>query len=108
MDNLVFNKLKLHNYIYIHKNEVIPVYEAKNLFIFRMRVDKFKENFGENYEDKSCPVCKLQLDTQVRSVQCEKVKDGIKIGGEMCLQIYLKHSYRRKMLSAYSFVLIRI
>ena len=48
-----------------------------------MRVDKFKENFGENYEDKSCPVCKLQLDTQVRSVQCEKVKDGIKIGSEI-------------------------
>ena len=75
-----------------------------------MRVDKFKEHFGENYEDKSCPVCKLQLDTQVRSVQWEKVRDGIKIGGEMFKE-NVPSNTSQTLLSekdAVCFVLIRI
>ena len=78
LDNLVYNKLKLQNYL---KNDSIPVHEAKNLFKFRVRAANFKENFGDRYEDKSCPMCKLQLDTQAHSVQCEKVKEDITIDG---------------------------
>ena len=78
LDNLVYNKLKLQNYL---KNDSIPVHEAKNLFKFRVRAANFKEIFGDKYEDKSFPICKLQLDTQAHSVQCEKVKEDIKIDG---------------------------
>ena len=78
LDSLLYTKLKLQNYL---KNDGIPVHEAKNLFKFRVRVAKFKENFGDTYEDKSCPVCKVHLDTQAHSVQCEKVKEEIKIEG---------------------------
>ena len=78
LDSLVYSKLKLQNYL---KTDGIPVHEAKNLFKFRVRVARFKENFGDTYEDKCCPVCKVHLDTQAHSVQCEKVKQEIKIDG---------------------------
>ena len=78
LDNLVYNKLKLQNYL---KNDLIPVHEAKNLFKFRVRAANFKENYGERYEDKSCPMCKVHVDTQAHSVQCEEVKDKVKIDG---------------------------
>jgi hypothetical protein len=41
----------------------------------------FKEYFGEKYEDKSCQMCKLQLDTQAHSVHREKIKEDIKMNG---------------------------
>ena len=40
-----------------------------------------RDNFGDRYEHKGCPLCTVQLDTQVHSVQCERVKDEISIEG---------------------------
>ena len=78
LDNLVYNKLKLQNYL---KAKNIPVYEAKNLFKFRVRSAQFKENFGDRFEDKRCPLCLSHLDTQALSIQCDKVKEKIEIDG---------------------------
>ena len=92
LDSLVYSKLKLQNYL---KTDGIPVHEAKNLFKFRVRVARFKENFGDTYEDKCCPVCKVHLDTQAHSVQCEKVKQEIQIDGNYT-DIFKETYTRRK------------
>ena len=78
MDNLVYNKLKLQSYL---KSPNIPVHEAKNLFRFRVRTASFKENFGEKYMYKACPLCTVHMDTQTHAVQCVQVKQMISIEG---------------------------
>ena len=64
LDSLLYNKLKLQNYL---KNDGIPVHESKNLFYWELL------NFEDTYA-----VCKVQLDPQAHSVQCEKVKEEIR------------------------------
>ena len=95
MDNLVYSKLMMQNYL---KTEEIPVNEAKNLFKYRTKSANFKDNFGDRYENKECPLCTIQLDTQEHSVQCERIKDEISIEGSYSdilkikyPQAYLKH-----------------
>ena len=78
MDNLVYSELKMQNYL---KSEEIPVPEAQNLFKFRVGVAQFKENFGDRYDNKTCPLCSISLDTQVHSLQCAMVKQKITIEG---------------------------
>jgi hypothetical protein len=78
MDNLVYSELKMQNYL---KSEEIPVPEAQNLFKFRVGVAQFKENFGDRYDNKTCPLCSISLDTQVHSQQCVMVKQKITIEG---------------------------
>ena len=46
MRNLQYEELKIQNYL---KNENITVKEAQNLFRYRTRVARFKENFKNNY-----------------------------------------------------------
>jgi hypothetical protein len=78
MDDLVYTELKMQKYL---KTEEIPVNEAKNLFKYRTKSANFKDNFGDRYEYKGCPLCTVQLDTQVHSVQCERVQEEISIEG---------------------------
>ena len=78
MDNLIYNKLKLQNYL---KSPGIPVYEAKNLFRFRNRTANFKENFGDKYPNKACPLCTVHMDTQTHAVQCDQIKQTISVEG---------------------------
>ena len=59
----------MQNYL---KWSEIPVNEAQNLFKYKVRVAQFRENFGDKYENKACPLCSVNLDTQVHSVQFEK------------------------------------
>ena len=79
MDNLRYTDLKLQQYL---KDEKIPVAEAKNLFRFRTRAAKFKENMKNSYSSMTCPLCQIQPDTQLHSVQCTVVKTKVNIKGE--------------------------
>ena len=79
MDNLTYTELKMQKYL---KSDKIPVQEAQNLFRFRVGVAQFKANFGDRYPNKVCPLCTLNLDTQVHSVQCEGVKEKVTINGK--------------------------
>ena len=45
------------------------------------QIHSFKENFGNKYENKGCPLCITHLDTQSHAVQCDKVKESISIEG---------------------------
>ena len=79
MDDLAYTELKMQKYL---KSEEIPVKEAKNLFKFRTRSALFKANFGDRYESKGCPLCFVQVDTQVHSTQCQIVNQKVEIRGK--------------------------
>ena len=79
MGNLQYEELKMQNYL---KNESITVKEAQNLFKYRTKVARFKENFRNNYDEIGCPLCLDQPDTQAHCVQCPIIKENIKIQGE--------------------------
>ena len=79
MDNLDYIELKLQNYL---KDDKIPVQEAKNLYRFRTRVAKFKENQKNSYDVSfACPLCQVQPDTQSHSVQCPVVRTKVEVKG---------------------------
>ena len=79
MDNLQYEELKIQNYL---KDENITVKEAQNLFKYRTKVARFKENFKNMYEEKGCPFCLIQPDTQSHCVQCPIIKESINIKGD--------------------------
>ena len=79
MDNLVYSKLKMQGYL---KSAEIPAHEAKNLFRYRVRSANFKENVGDKYTNKVCPLCTVHLDTQTHSMECFKVKEEISVEGK--------------------------
>ena len=78
MDNLEYVELKIQNYL---NDDRIPVNEAQNLYRFRTRVAKFKENFQNSHTGIACPLCLVQPDTQAHCVQCPVIKDNVNIQG---------------------------
>ena len=66
MSNIQYNDLKIQNYL---KDEKISVKEAHNLFKFRTRVAKFKENFKNKQDEILCPLCLVHPDNQAHCVQ---------------------------------------
>ena len=74
----MYSELRLQKYL---KSDGIPVYEAKNLFRYRVKFADFKENFGNKYENKVCPLCGIHMDTQTHAVQCVKVKESVPVEG---------------------------
>ena len=79
MDNLEYEELKMQNYL---KDGIISVKEAQNLFKYRTKVARFKENFKNNYVEMGCPMCLGQPDTQAHCVQCPIIKENINIKGD--------------------------
>ena len=77
MENLHYTELKLQGYL---KNCNISVAEACNLYKYRTRVAKFKENMKGSYSCTTCPLCLVQPDSQAHSVQCPEVKDKLRYG----------------------------
>ena len=78
MEKLEYVELKLQNYL---RDDKIPVKEAINLYRFRTRVAKFKENFQNSHASTACPLCLVQPDTQAHCVQCPVIKDNVNIQG---------------------------
>ena len=80
MDNLYYNNLKLQNYL---KDGDKSVEEQQNLYRYRTRVAKYKENMKNSYTNTSqaCPLCLVQPDTQQHSVQCSEVKSKVLVEG---------------------------
>ena len=80
MNNLSYSELKLQKYL---KDPDIPVNEAKNLYRFRTRSAKYKQNMKTGYSSTSiaCPLCQVQPDTQPHSLQCTEVKAKTKVEG---------------------------
>ena len=64
MENLEYTELKLQNYL---TDDEISVEEAKNLYRFRTKVAKFKENFKNGYAANACPLCLVQPDLVLKT-----------------------------------------
>ena len=81
MKDLIYSELKMQSYLC---DSSLTVEEAQNLFRFRTRTAKFKENMKNKYENGSltCPACGLQPDSQSHSFQCEVMKQHIKVKGQ--------------------------
>ena len=78
MDGLSYKEIKLQNYL---KNPNIPVEEAKNLFRYRTRSAKFKENMKNEHQINTCPFCLVFSDTQIHSMQCTVLNSKITVKG---------------------------
>ena len=78
MENLHYIELKLQNYL---KDDRIHVKEAINLFKFRTKMAKFKDNFQKSYTGIACPLCLVQPDSQAHCVQCPVVKEKVIVKG---------------------------
>ena len=80
LDYLEYPELKLQSYLI---DENIPVNEARNLYRYRTRCAKYKENMKNGYITTSlaCPMCLVQPDTQSHSVQCPEVRAKVKVEG---------------------------
>jgi hypothetical protein len=81
MDNLNYGELSLQSYL---KDSRIPVAEARNLYRYRTRCAKYKENMKSSYMHTSlaCPLCLVQPDTQKHSLECDEVKSKTVIEGK--------------------------
>ena len=79
MDDLIYPKLKLQNYL---KDSQISVQAAKNLFRWRTRSALFKTNFGNSYLNTACPYCHVEPDSQEHALQCTVVSQKIEIMGD--------------------------
>ena len=75
VDNLNYSELKLQNYL---KDP-----ESKNLYRYRTRSARYKENMKSSYTATSlaCPLCQVQPDSQPHSLQCTEVKTKTKVEG---------------------------
>ena len=78
MDNLHYVELKIQNYLI---DDDLTVQEAKNLYKFRTRSAKFKENYKNSYVGIACPLCLVQPDTQVHCVKCPEIVKKVSIKG---------------------------
>ena len=81
MDNLNYGELGLQSYL---KDSRIPVAEARNLYRYRTRCVKYKENMKSSYTHTSlaCPLCLVQPDTQKHSLESNEVKSKTVIEGK--------------------------
>ena len=79
MDDLVYPRLKLQNYL---KDGKISVQAAKTLFKWRTRSSMFKINFGNSYLNKACPYCLIEADSQEHALKCTVVKGKVEVKGE--------------------------
>ena len=81
MENLVYDKLELQNYL---KNEKIRVKQARIIFRFRTRMARCWGNFRGGRPPQICPVCKddQSTDTQTHLFECRIVKENIKLSGD--------------------------
>ena len=69
--NLNYGDLKMRSYL---KSNHINIKQAKLIFKIRTRMMNVKTNYKQNYNDLSCPCCKLELATQEHmAMTCEKL-----------------------------------
>ena len=78
MENLQYVELGMQKYL---KNEKITVKQARILFKFRTRMERFWGNFKGGKPPQPCPVCKdvLSVDTQEHSFRCKVLAESMKL-----------------------------
>ena len=74
MNNVEYKNLKIQPYF---NEDSINTNDARQIFRYRTRMLKFKENFKGNEEDNSCPLCKNHPDDQNKIEFCNVLKEKI-------------------------------
>ena len=95
MTNLNYTTLMMQGYL---KEPEVTTRQAKTMFKFRTRMEKFSENFKGGKATKPCPVCEKSLDTQAHSFQCNVIKESIKVDGNLEDIFSLNNKHLAKVL----------
>ena len=80
MVNLNYTSLEMQDYF---KDDKITKSQARTIFKFRTRMEKFSENFKGGKPIKECPLCGEIEDSQIHSFVCPKIKENIEVEGKL-------------------------
>ena len=78
--NLNYTNLEMQDYF---KDNKITKSQARTIFKFRTRMEKFSENFKGGKPIKECPLCGENEDSQIHSFVCPKIKENIEVEGKL-------------------------
>ena len=80
MSNLTYTNLEIQEYL--KKKDITPT-QAKIVFKFRTRMEKFSENFKGGKPTKQCPIRTETEDTQEHSFKCKVINMNIQVEGNL-------------------------
>ena len=80
LDKLNYKELKMQDYLL---SEELKPNQKKLLFKYRTRMAEYGENYRAGRTQVMCPLCKLHLDNQEMSYQCEAIKAEITVTGRL-------------------------
>ena len=84
LDNLEYDELTRQPYI---EDEDITTTMAQNIFKYRTRMLKFKDNFKGTEISTECPLCEKHVDSQHEVENCKKLSESID-NLEECKKLY--------------------
>ena len=64
-------------------SEETTIKEKKTIFKYRVRMERFGENFSGGINPVMCPLCRLHLDNQEMGFQCPEIVKELKISGSL-------------------------
>ena len=80
MANISYNSLNMQNYF---SRTDLTQQEKKTIFKYRIRMERFGENYRGGAASILCPLCHSHLDNQEMSFHCPIIKNEIKIKGNL-------------------------
>ena len=80
MEKLTYRDLNIQPYFL---SEDIGINQKRSVFKYRVRMERFGENFRGRQSQVICPLCKLHLDNQEMGFQCPEIKKEIEINGSI-------------------------
>ena len=80
MENVKYTEMKIQNYFV---SEQIGIHQKKTIFKYRVRMERFGENFRAGNGPAMCPLCKLHLDNQEMGFQCPEIKKELIVKGNI-------------------------
>ena len=72
MTNLEYTELRQQEYLCHDK---VPPHKARNLYRYRVRMDRVKGNYRHSYSDLDCPLCLVSEDRSEHLLLCAKIKE---------------------------------
>ena len=80
MSNITYETLKMQNYF---SRPDVQEQDKKIIFRYRVRMERFGENYRGGAESTQCPLCSTHLDNQEMSFDCPILNQEIDIKGNM-------------------------
>ena len=72
MTNLEYTELRQQEYLCHNK---VPPHKARNLYRYRVRMDRVKGNYRHSHSDLDCPLCLVSEDHSEHLLLCAKIKE---------------------------------